>query len=534
MRRPLPICAFLFGIYVVVFPATYNWHLVTARQVVMVLGIMASGIAIFGIVCRLVLGWDWQKSGIVASVAVLVLFPYAYLHAFLEDVTLSGIRVGGHWFLMSGLAALFVLLSVFLGRLQKRHVDAVVQVLNGVSAFLLAILAFSTVVWPMIQGGYSSRATVSIPNGLSELEMLDSRENRPVRRSPPPDIYYIILDGYARADVLKEIYHFDNSPFVEALKARGFYIADQSFANYCQTWLSLSSSLNLDYHFPPKEGGNPPTVHRIGNSLIVAFLKRQGYRIVNIPTSYYSTAIPDADLYLDYRPSLLGALLEMPVFLDTPFGAIIQHLNPRLDDDIIRDRRLQRFEQLEGVEPVNSPSFIFAHFLLPHPPFVFNENGGYIEKPCRPRSIGIADGSHFHEMNPSLRHCYIRNYRQQVAFVNNKVLVVLDAILAKYREPPIIILQADHGPGARLNTRSLADSDPRERMAIFNTYLLPFEGNSDLYSDISPVNTFRIILRRYFGIDIGLLEDRSYFSTWTRSLEFIDVTRKVGLAGSVN
>ena len=31
---------------------------------------------------------------------------------------------------------------------------------------------------------------------------------------PPPDIYYIILDAYARDDSLLEDYGFDNSPFL--------------------------------------------------------------------------------------------------------------------------------------------------------------------------------------------------------------------------------------------------------------------------------------------------------------------------------
>ena len=37
-----------------------------------------------------------------------------------------------------------------------------------------------------------------------------------------PDVYYVILDGYARADALATHYGFDNEPFLSALRDRGF------------------------------------------------------------------------------------------------------------------------------------------------------------------------------------------------------------------------------------------------------------------------------------------------------------------------
>jgi hypothetical protein len=62
-----------------------------------------------------------------------------------------------------------------------------------------------------------------------------------------PDIYYIILDGYGRADMLQALYGFDNSMFVNALEQRGFVVASESQSNYHRTLLSLSSSLNMQY-----------------------------------------------------------------------------------------------------------------------------------------------------------------------------------------------------------------------------------------------------------------------------------------------
>jgi hypothetical protein len=58
-----------------------------------------------------------------------------------------------------------------------------------------------------------------------------------------PDIYYIILDAYGRADTLQSLFDYDNSEFLDFLEAKGFYVADCAQSNYSQTILSLSSSL---------------------------------------------------------------------------------------------------------------------------------------------------------------------------------------------------------------------------------------------------------------------------------------------------
>lgn len=50
---------------------------------------------------------------------------------------------------------------------------------------------------------------------------------------PLPDIYYLILDGYGRKDMLHEFYEFDNSNFIKDLHDLGFFVADESRPNYC-------------------------------------------------------------------------------------------------------------------------------------------------------------------------------------------------------------------------------------------------------------------------------------------------------------
>ena len=60
-----------------------------------------------------------------------------------------------------------------------------------------------------------------------------------------PDIFHVVLDGYGRTDVFERAYGFSDREFVEGLRKRGFYVADDARSNYVQTELSLASMLNL-------------------------------------------------------------------------------------------------------------------------------------------------------------------------------------------------------------------------------------------------------------------------------------------------
>ena len=52
----------------------------------------------------------------------------------------------------------------------------------------------------------------------------------------------------------------------------------------------------------------------------------------------------------------------------------------------------------------------------------------------------------------------------------------------------------------------------KERISIFNAYYLPGHALQFLYDSITPVNSFRIIFDHYFGTNLGVLEDKTYFT----------------------
>ena len=118
---------------------------------------------------------------------------------------------------------------------------------------------------------------------------------------PLPDVYYIILDGYARSDVMSELFDFDNTPFLDRLERKGFFVARGSNTNYCQTPLSLSSSLNLEYldDLVKGLGKNQVELHElIARNNLAASLRPLGYKFVTFSTGFDPTDLTESDRYL--------------------------------------------------------------------------------------------------------------------------------------------------------------------------------------------------------------------------------------------
>lgn len=337
-----------------------------------------------------------------------------------------------------------------------------------------------------------------------------------------PNIYYIILDAYTRADILEEVFSFDNGSFLAGLEARGFYVAPKSYANYSQTHQSLASSLNFTYldDLAKDIGGvssdREPLYRMIRENRATAFLRSQGYRFVSISSSIEPTDMKSADLYIgfagsnsEFRQVLLNTT-PLPLFMD-----ISGRGSPY---DAHRERILNAFKAL-GESPLEKgPFFLFVHLMCPHPPFVFGPNGEALEPDYL---FTMVDADRLHGESDAAIKDYIVRYRGQAAFINTKILEAVDAILSRSSQPPIIILQGDHGSRAYTDFDDPGRSYLKESLAILNAYRLPDGGRALLYPGISPVNTFRLVFKHYFGADLNLIEDKSAWSTWRYPYKFI-------------
>jgi hypothetical protein len=336
--------------------------------------------------------------------------------------------------------------------------------------------------------------------------------------APPealPDIYYIVVDAYAGADVLQDTYQLDNSEFLAYLSDKGFYVAHESRSNYSQTALSLASSLNLSYldtladQLDATTDDRRPLQQMIQDSCLVQFLRAHGYTIFASATGYEITELKKADVFLAPDNLLAPGSFEEALIALTPLSAL-----QKTWFDFRRQRILFALEHAADASDRPEPTFVFIHVLAPHWPFIFAQDGAPIQPP---RGQGMRTDYEYEEV--------IEGYRNQLLFVNELLQRSIDEILSHSTSPPIIIVQADHGPDAKLDPDwNIEGTELRERMSILNALHLPGQAHDDLYPEITPVNTFRVILNRYFHADLGLLADRAHFSRWDQPYLFTDVT----------
>jgi hypothetical protein len=375
--------------------------------------------------------------------------------------------------------------------------------LNIIAGFLLIFPVFQLVVFTAQVIPVMSRE----PQADTDISALHLMEGHDL-----PDVYYIILDSYTRGDVFQEIFEYDNTGFLDELRALGFYVASCSQANYSQTRLSLAASLNMEYldEYLANIGTHSEEMARVlpltRHSAVRQALEGLGYTTVSFETGHLPTQWEDTDYYLSSKAGLfseaqnLGRLNEFEVMLlQTSAGLLLTDATtglPQLFGNVshshwetYRERILYTLDRLQEVPAIQGPKFVFAHILAPHPPYVFGPNGEFVQE----------------------EKGKILGYRDQVAYVNQRMIPLLQAIIANSATPPIIILQGDHGPDS---------FSPSDRMAILNAYYLPDGGEQLLYEKISPVNSFRIVFNTYFGGNYGLLEDISRYTLSREPYQF--------------
>ena len=403
-----------------------------------------------------------------------------------------------------------------------RSVPAVARPLNSMSnAASAALVVFMT---PGLFGAIRPTTSADPAGGLTARAdaAWTAAPDRPVARDP--DIYFIVLDAYGRSDVLRSMLGYDNSAFLDRMRSRGFFVADRSTSNYCQTALSISATLSGHYH-DARSGATSksrlPFRDLIADNPWLALLRRRSYKMVGFASGFGLTDSFHAD-------ERLGPPVDLPDFaalvLDmTPFWTVLGQGAGQASHRRHRERILHVFDHIAAVANDPRPTFCLAHVVAPHPPFVFDFTGRDLSGANS--SFRLTDGTLWSDIEGhGGPDDYAAHYRAQATYISERVAAAVDEILARSSQPPVIIIQGDHGPGSRFDTDSSQPNDLIERMSILNLCLIPGLGPDKLEPNMTPVNTFRIISNYYFGTNLSLLPDRNYYSSYQTPYRTVDVT----------
>jgi hypothetical protein len=475
-----------FAAYPVLALVSYNISQVRYTAGIRPLIISVAGAVLLFLLFRLIYK-NWHRAAFATAMFTVLFYTYGQVFDQIQKmgkVPSLPIWLGAFWLV------LLVLGLVWAGW-QKAHFQGAALTLNIISLGLMLYAAFMVVSKvPASEQSYKPAdphapvQPLQIPTGQT-----------------PPDIYYIILDSYGRSDLLKSNLQYDNSAFISDLEKMGFYVADCSQSNYPRTDVSLGSSLNMDYlqnlndKFVPKNEDRSQLWQSILKSTVSYELENAGYKTVAFASGFAFTEMTSANTYLSPSP-FWSEMTEFEILLirTTP----LRHLEDlgllnleQIDGQRFRDRTELDLNSMEMLAHMAGPKFVFIHMVIPHPLFVFAPDGS----PTDPSQFMDANGIYSQEH-------YYKGYLNQVAFIDGQIEKAAQTLLADSPNPPVIIIQGDHGPWLQ--------SGP-DQFKILNTYYLPGH-NSVLYPSISPVNTFRLIFNTYLGADYPLLKDISYDS----------------------
>lgn len=417
-----------------------------------------------------VAAWRWGRAGLRRTSVFMSFCALAFFHYESIAGTAPGHGSDFLWFLLLTTTALIALVPLSRSRLFQMYVATV-----GIAMAISPVL--------MIRG---PQLGSEVSQGGDPVEHLQHS----------PNIYFFVVDGYGRADVLEGLFPtLELRPFHESLTAKGFEVSHDATANYGMTLLSVPATLDMAYPYLDGEIYEPGRLERMfsGENRLIRELRASGYTYVYAPAAYWATPCSGVeDLCLQSSERLSET--QMAYLEPTPLASFIMDLAG------IRAARSDPSGVVEevGRRRPGTPKFVLAHIMSPHPPYVRDAD-------CRIRSEG----------NIRWDATDQRLYADAISCLNRQLEAAIEGILTD-REDAIVVIQADHGPGFLHDLESDAAVTPaalRERYSIFSAVRLgPTCPELEIPDDLTPVNTFRLVLACLRHKTPELLPNRSYLT----------------------
>jgi Sulfatase len=443
--------------------------------------------------------WKDEKK---AALFTFLFCCFCILFGFFHDVVKKAFPnqfFGRYIFILPLSFVLLITFSFFLRRKRSQFIKAY-QYLNLLLVILIAFEVIRTIV-----------LTITYKEGSL---LIDSRftvykqvqHDKKVPDSLKPDIFFLIFDCMPSSKSLQIGAGFDNTATDSFLTKKKFYIAKDARSNYNLTVLSVTSTLNMEY-IQEDEIYKQSGIHmyfRSASSLfensLIKILSAQGYSIHQYqPLSLINNDERKGEgpfsqmLYMNYFYRTLPGRLYRDLAWNLTriqygfFKKWNQHQYQKKAKSADIDIRLTTQFVKKLCSFSNKPKFAYAHFMLPHPPYFFDSTGK-----LKPFNSSLLN-SEKTEKN---------NFLAQVKFTNIIIKDLVNSIQLTNRKNTIIIIAGDHG----------VQFNKKEKNLYFhnmNAIYFPDGDYKTLYPDLSPVNTFRLILNKYFNSNLPVLKDSS-------------------------
>jgi sulfatase-like protein len=477
-----------------------------------VLGALLLGCAVLYLLVAVVLGGRWSNP-VVPLVVLVVLF------LFNAKYTLGGWarQLGGGAATIALLAVPLVLISAGVWWLARRprYLEQVNTFLTLTSGLMLAWLGFR-----LASDQIHSQSVVRHSVLARELaQPIKSRTATPAAApGPARDIYLILLDEYANSSVLQERFQFNNHVFEDSLRQLGFTIPKSVRSNYVHTLLSLPSLLNFSHltrltsEVGPRATDATLPNYLLENNRVAAFLKGRGYRFLFFPSQWWPSTEHNRNADWEFQAwsgfnlgrEATRSDLRRSFLRTTALGLF------KKDDAWDADHVTRTLAGIEQVPERAEPTFVFAHIVSPHTPYVFTAD-------CH--TVGARAPGGRPRGQP---------YIDQLQCLNHLVLKLVTTLLQRSSVAPIILLQGDHGTNSlrysdAKSARDVSPAQARERFGAFGAYYLPGGGGRLFADSVTIVNVFQKVLDYYFNADIPPAPDQLYMSMERTPYDFVQV-----------
>jgi hypothetical protein len=440
----------------------------------------------------LLLSWpilrNIRRAGLFSLCFLLFGLTYGHFYEVMEGRFIGNWVIGTHLYMLI-LWGLLLLIALYLVVFRLKTNKTLTLIVNIVMLVMVCVQVVRITTYTVNDRIISQQSSAE-----QEATLLQPEDTKHL-----PDVYYIILDKYARSDVIEEVYGYDNSEFVEGLEELGFFVPKCSRSNYAFTVMSLSSQLNLAFVEDLTDDPCLETTKAlIRNNIVHNAFEELGYTTIAFEMGFSWGNMKHFDYYFDEYPGDIDtwSLNSFEIlYLKSTIGVLIFEDDAELGAQVTlsdlekkAERTLLILDVLPEIPSIPGPKFIHAHIISPHKPYVFNADG----------TLNMDT----EEIEDSV------GYPEQLRFLEPRVLEVVRQIIETSSTPPIIIIEGDHGFGKEYVTSNF--------MALY----LPDNGAAGLDDHMTMINVFPHIFNTYFGTEVDYMPDICYTHTkdWYESV----------------
>jgi len=338
-----------------------------------------------------------------------------------------------------------------------------------------------------------------------------------------PNIYFIVLDGYASNSSLLNNLGFDNTAFIKQMELEGFQYQSKSYSSYSTTYLTLASIMlgnypvtELSEKFLNRSEFYPSLLHAKQPPPLVSTAKNLGYEFKLFGNSWSGNHGPHV---LEPEP-LSGLPYYVDEFLaNSPILKIFSLINRNSKqlsehpNDALR--RLMEHLNKKNASKENQKNaivisdFFFVHHFQPHYPYIFDAD-------CNSRPYW---NDNFKAWSESAKNIYIEAIQ-----CANKQIISFNKFIKQNDPSAVIVIQADHGSGfsgdPSISPSQWSQNSVEERMGIISLAKVPSSCDNWLTDDLNSVNIIRFIFGCVTDTEPKYIENNSYIAGYEDDSEY--------------